>query len=96
MRIALDWDDTVTRDPVMWLQFIRLALERHHDIRIVTMRYERELDDIREFLKRHDVFINIIATGREQKRPFCEELGWIPSVWIDDTPEYIVRMHGLL
>jgi hypothetical protein len=92
MRIALDWDDTFTRDPDMWVQFIRLALRNKHEIRIVTMRYERELDDVRLFLARNDVPIPVIATGREQKRTFCNQLGWLPHIWIDDCPEFIVEM----
>jgi hypothetical protein len=95
MKISLDWDDTVTRDVKLWMDFAARALARGHDVRVVTMRYEREVFDMKEVMHRFagDVF-PIIFTGRQQKRPFCEKLGWVPDVWIDDCPEFIVANGG--
>lgn len=90
MKIALDWDDTVTRDPALWLNFARNAMERGHDIRVVTMRFESELADVRQYLSDVGVKLPIIPTSRRQKREFCDEYSWMPDVWIDDTPEFIV------
>lgn len=91
MKISLDWDDTVTRDPALWMNFAALAKRAGHDVRVVTMRYERELKDVHETLYKYRVTLSVICTGREQKRPFCERLGWVPDVWIDDSPEFIVH-----
>lgn len=97
MRIALDWDDTVTRDPKMWMQFVWLARKAGHDVRIVTMRYPRELDDVKMLLSQHNLEdLQIICTERDQKRPATERHGWLPHVWIDDTPEFIVAMPALI
>lgn len=94
MKIALDWDDTVTRDPTLWRQFVEIALRRGHDVRIVTMRYERELEDVREMVLAWDVdHLPIIHTDRQQKRPYCaEHWSFFPDVWIDDSPEFIVSV----
>ena len=42
MKIALDYDDTYTQDPELWLRFVKDALERNHDVRVVTMRFPFE------------------------------------------------------
>ena len=39
MLIALDYDDTFTRDPEGWLNFAKLMKSRGHEIIGVTMRY---------------------------------------------------------
>lgn len=86
MNIALDFDDTYTRDPELWDQFIFTARARGHDIRVVTFRKttmrDRALDNIG---------IPVIYTGYQQKRQFTNKMGWIVDVWIDDSPEFIVN-----
>ena len=39
MNIALDYDGTYNRDLKLWDEFIFNAVERGHDIRIVTFRH---------------------------------------------------------
>ena len=38
MRIAIDYDGTITRDPSLLVAFIRLAMSLGHDVVCVTMR----------------------------------------------------------
>ena len=87
MKIALDFDDTYTRDPLLWDRFIRDALNNGHDIRIVTFRKKTMTDPA---LGQLSTLIPIIYTGFEQKRSFCNKEGFIVDVWIDDSPEFIV------
>lgn len=82
MRIALDIDDTYTRDPQFWDEVVRLAQYRKHEVVVVTMRRESEGN---EGLK-----LKTIYTDRKPKRAFCDNLGESFSVWIDDSPEFIV------
>lgn len=82
MRIALDWDDTYTRNPVFWDRFIDLCLSFGVDVRIVTQRLET--NPIRQPLK-----IPIIYTNYTQKRDHCNSVGFIVDIWIDDIPEFI-------
>lgn len=87
MRIALDYDDTITRDVEAWMYFIDLFKARGHEITIVTMRSEEEALSIHhEILKR----CKVIATARHAKLKFCNELGRFFDVWIDDNPYFIV------
>jgi hypothetical protein len=91
MKIALDWDDTVTRDPEFWGSFIRLSRKSGHEVRIVTFRSTGHTEDIRytlEILGCEDIKIH--TTNGVQKREFTNQIGWLPHVWIDDSPEFIV------
>lgn len=87
MNIALDFDDTYTRSPVFWDQFIKDAKRWHYDIRIVTFRKKIMSDPALDWLSQS---IPVIFTEGEQKRKFTDRMGWIVDVWIDDSPEFIV------
>jgi hypothetical protein len=89
MRIALDYDDTYTRDPPLWDSFIDQSLAHGHDIRIVTFRSDNmNNEDIEESIGDS---IPVIYTGGQRKRVHCYTLGFMVQVWIDDMPEIIVE-----
>lgn len=88
MNIALDFDETYTNDPLLWDMFIKNALERGHDIRIVTYRKREMTDPALTWLS---LWIPVIFTEYTRKRTFTANMGWFPDVWIDDCPELIVE-----
>jgi hypothetical protein len=96
MNIALDFDDTYTRDPTLWNKFIKDAKDRGHDIRIVTFRKKAMTDPALDWLGSS---IPVIFTEGNSKRSYCNRMGWFPDIWIDDSPEFIVdlpiRLIGL-
>ena len=87
MNIALDFDDTYTRDPIMWGKFIEMAKERGHDIRIVTFRKRTMTHPALDYMSQ---MIPVIYTEYIQKRKYTNDIGWNVDIWIDDSPEYIV------
>jgi hypothetical protein len=87
MNIALDYDDTYTRDPKLWLGFIKAATAAEHDIRIVTMRFKHEFTSMDPALL--ETRIPIIFTSSLAKQPECERHGFHVHVWIDDNPRAI-------
>lgn len=89
MNIALDFDDTYTRDPQMWDHFIGFAKARGHDIRIVTFRKSTMTDPALDRLAQS---MPVIYTEYIPKRAFTNHLGWIVDVWIDDSPEFILSL----
>lgn len=93
MNIALDFDDTYTRDPEFWEMFIDNAKARNHDVRIVTFRKTSMTDPALDYLSQR---IPVIYTEFTQKRKFTNKMGWIVDVWIDDSPEFIVNPVVLL
>lgn len=80
MLIALDYDDTYTRNPVFWNKYIALCKSSGHDVICCTMRYPSESVELP---------IPVHYTSRQQKREYLQRLEIFPHVWIDDTPEFI-------
>jgi hypothetical protein len=87
VKFALDYDGTYTNDPLLWRLFVQNALERGHEVYIVTMRYPSECASIDPWFGRMGV--KIIATSRGAKRVITEALGIEIHVWIDDNPEAV-------
>lgn len=91
IRIALDYDGTVTSDPVGFLALVKLLRSRGHQIRVVTMRYESECLNDPSFVSFARECGGFIATGRKAKRPHCASVGHTFHVWIDDNPEAVYK-----
>lgn len=89
MRIALDYDGTVTEERKGWSLFVQLFRNiLGHEIKIVTFRaYDEVTTDLLDFAKANN--LEIICTGRIAKHQFCIDIGWDPDVWIDDSPALI-------
>lgn len=84
MNFGLDFDDTYTRDPVMWDKILRIIREAGHKIYVVTWRYESEMAKVYEALdgKVHGFY----ATGRQAKEHYMFSQGIRIDVMIDDNP----------
>lgn len=94
MKIALDYDGTVTEDPECWHKFVELFQKDGHDIRIVTFRkYDEITSDLRWFADTAN--IPIVCTERTLKQAFCRSIGWEPDIWIDDSPALIGHDDGV-
>ena len=89
MLLALDFDETYTRDPLFWDKVIELATQRGHSVICATMRHDipYEADQVRAALQ--GKVEAIIFTGRKAKHPAVYAEGYMPSVWIDDQPNWI-------
>ena len=98
MLIALDYDDTFTRDTSLWLDLIFIAMQAGHDVVMVTARYAKH-EAINDEPAAGTLFadgmrtvpiLKIYYTNRQPKRKFMAEVHGIrPDVWIDDMPEMI-------
>jgi hypothetical protein len=92
MIIAIDYDETYTRDMKMFAEIIRIMKQYGHEPIVVTMRYNDEenksLNSLRSIIGGG---IPVYYTGRRAKKPFMEALNIRPDIWIDDTPEWILK-----
>lgn len=93
MNIALDYDDTYTRDPALWDSFLNAALNRGHDVRFVTFR-NAEGNNADIDYSSNTQMIPVLYTGGQRKRKYCYEQGFMVHVWIDDMPEIIVEDYS--
>jgi hypothetical protein len=96
--IALDYDNTVTRDIEFWLGFIAQARARQHKVYLVTMRYPSEIFPKPENSKFHPIDGRVLSavdavycTSRKAKRAHMLDNGIKVTVWIDDHPEAIYK-----
>lgn len=101
MKIAIDFDDTITLNPEAWFDAICLFRNTMKaDVRIVTFRCEglpgKTNPDIDKFLSIFTVPLQVIYTGGYQKAHTCAELGWNPDVWIDDNPATIASYADMV
>lgn len=88
MNIAIDYDDTYTRDPEMWLQIITRMKLCGHNVYCVTMRYPQEFEDFDDRLM--EICTSVICTSRMAKARIMAERGIIIHIWIDDSPKWIL------
>ncbi len=82
LKIALDYDDCYTTDPVLWDGFIDLCKTRGHSVTIVTMRYPTEPIG--------GLVDTVIYTSRKAKLKYCADRGREFDIWIDDKPHWIL------
>lgn len=90
MFIALDFDQTFTRDPKAWTDFIHLMQREGHTVYCVTMRYPegKEYQVVNQALGH--LVDGLFCTGRKGKRTFMAERQINIDVWIDDMPDFII------
>jgi len=95
VNIALDFDNTLTADPVLWSWFANKAKDLGHTVTIVTARRDTEenRDDVKLFQIEHGVNLHTVFTNLRSKLEVCAERGMKIDIWIDDDPTSLVRGH---
>lgn len=96
MTIAIDFDNTWTRDPEFWSETVRCGRERGIEFVIVTGRSdEGEFGaQVKRVIDPHN--IPIVFAAMRWKRDAAKRNGWLPDIWIDDMPEYIGPQDSIL
>ncbi len=85
IKIALDFDKTITADPRMWFEFCQNAKIYGHEVRIVTFRHAgADNSDISLF--NAGLNLPVMYTSGVPKWEYCKSFNWIPSIVIDDNP----------
>jgi hypothetical protein len=97
MTIAIDFDDTFTRDPDLWSRFVVMCQNRGYKPIMVTMRFPTQHGGMEDAIELFGA-VNVYFTGHHLKKPFMELHNIHVDVWIDDTPESIpnlVEVNGI-
>ncbi len=89
MIIALDYDDTFTKDPAAWCAAMRAMQLCGHTIIGVTMRYPAEASGMDS--RYDDICERIYFTSRAAKQSAMAVHGVHVDVWIDDNPKWILN-----
>lgn len=89
MNLSLDYDNTYTRDPHAWNQFITLMRNRGHKVYCVTMRTPGEgLQVFHDLTGKVD---GIAFTSRQAKKDYMFAQGINIDVWVDDMPLFCIE-----
>ncbi len=95
MNIGLDYDDTYTRDPLFWADFILRATAHGSRVYIVTWRNKQEAAEMEIPDLTRGLLAGIYATNRKAKEPFMYAQGIRIDVMIDDNPRsWVQTMEG--
>nr|QMS47861.1 hypothetical protein WG33_0059 [uncultured bacterium] len=90
MFIALDYDDTYTKDPTLWNAFIGAAQQRGHTVACVTWRRNNAVE-APDVLRLHQLHgMPVYFTDRRAKLQHMANQGIRVDVWIDDRPDAIL------
>lgn len=90
MNIAVDFDDTYTRDPAMWNDFILLAKSFGHNVYCVTARAHSQDEQVLGSIGKVVGPENCYFTAMQGKRAYMWANKIKIDVWIDDMPDLIV------
>lgn len=93
INIAIDYDETITKDPKAWDAIMHLMHKSGMKVYVVTYRNNRESFGL-EYLMASDFIEKVVFTARNGKKAFCENLGIFIDIWVDDNP--ITITHTLL
>ena len=95
LTIAIDFDDTLTRDAELWRGFIGSCRSAGYRVLCVTAR--RDTDDNREtidsWMHQHGIDLSTIYTGLSSKVDHVAKLGLKVDIWIDDDPRKCALGH---
>lgn len=95
MRIGIDFDETLTKDPVLWSEFIQMSGSRGHDVVCVTARRltEENAEFLNEWMSENGIDIPIYFTRLSSKVEYMKKLGMDVDIWIDDDPRSCALGH---
>ena len=91
MNISVDFDETYTRDPILWDEFITRAQERGHTVYCITARppTKQNKDEVYDSIGLLIGKENCLFTDSMAKAKYAYDKGIDINVWIDDLPSNV-------
>lgn len=83
-NIGIDFDETITLNPEMWLNIMNIFEKNGFNVYVVTWRHAHEFPEDLQFLV--DKGYKVFYTGRLDKFKFMRNRGIDIDIMIDDTP----------
>lgn len=95
MLIAIDFDETLTRDAALWRGFISMATSLGHRVVCVTARRDTEDDNdtIEQWMIDHNCSLPVFFSSLGSKVEHMRQLGQPVDIWIDDDPRRCALGH---
>jgi pyridoxine 5'-phosphate synthase PdxJ len=95
MLIAIDFDDTLTADPVMFRTLIAVTQSFGHRVICVTARRDTEenRECLSDWMKEHGIDLYTHFTSLASKVDHMQRIGVKVDIWIDDDPRKCALGH---
>ena len=95
MLIAIDFDDTLTADPVMYRTCIAVVKSFGHRVICVTARRDTETnrDIVGAWMSENEIDLYTYYTSLESKVDYMERIGLKVDNWWDDDPRKCALGH---
>ena len=95
MLIAIDFDDTLTADPVMFRTLIAVVKSFGHHVCCVTARCDiaENREWVSDWMREHDISLYAHFTSLESKVDYMQRIGVTVDIWIDDDPRKCALGH---
>lgn len=94
MKVAcFDYDGTITADRTTMEGVMRLMAQAGWKVIVCTMRYDRPEEKDTD-LERLAITYPVYFSGRMAKAVYLSKMGIHPTIWIDDTPAWIMCNAG--
>lgn len=94
MNIAcFDYDGTITADRATMESIMSALAQAGWKVIVCTMRYDSP-EERDSNLERLAITYPVYYSGREAKAIYLSKLGIHPTIWIDDTPAWIMCNAG--
>jgi len=93
MNISLDFDETYTKDPEFWNNFIQLCQKYGHKVYCVTLRPPMEKIEVINSIGQYIGEDNIIFCSYRAKHNVCQSKKIHIDVWIDDMPWFVAMNY---
>ena len=81
MKVAMDYDNTFTANPVAWTKVIEVLRAHGTELFCITSRFPN--------VPINDMPMPVYYTCGQQKWEFAQERGLAVDIWIDDIPSCI-------
>jgi hypothetical protein len=93
--IAIDFDDTLTADAVLWIAFVGVAKALGHRVVCVTARRPTEENEeiIAEWMRDNRIELSVYFSALGSKVDFMARHGHKVDIWIDDDPKRCALGH---
>ena len=95
MNLALDYDNTYTRDPIFWNLVIDHAQNRGHKVYCITSRSPKDSAEVYDDLAKLIGKDACMFTNMSAKKTFAFKNNVSIDVWIDDSPFFIENGVGV-
>lgn len=95
MLIAIDFDETLTRDAKLWQDFVIAANAGGHRVVCVTARRDtaENIDTIDTWMRSHGVELPVYFSSLGSKVDYMAKRGQPVDIWIDDDPRKCALGH---